>query len=438
MNTLSLIHNKSIDYYQKLRFKLQDSAPLIHPFFPMSFNMSAGFVQLDPYIRGKKKIENEKIVTFQKCIRYFDRKHSGKDSTHLSFFEMFGALTIGKPDRKQLIEDMWVFLTEKLKIDKERIIVSVFQGDNIRGKEFAADKEMEKIWQGVGLKKPQIYYGDKDNVFWFQGGNKLDDKIKGSPFANKLCGYQTELFFDTKKKKCSKKCNIFCKCGKYIEIANNLTIEYEFNPRTNSFRKLDIPATETVFGTERLAAVLEDKTGIWEASIFKNTILPEDEYIQLSNEDQRIMIDRLRALIFLAIEGIPEPGHNGRRRIVRHYMRDVLSRAYKIEEDESGIEKIIDLYLKKIAASYIEFYPNIKNAVKYCSQAILAHHKKYISTIHHTKESIKHSLLRGDVKELDSDTKLMLEKKLGIPTFLIDLFYGDAFTPALAVKENRV
>lgn len=117
---LDEIRNTLENYYCNLGYIYQPSAPLMHDFFPMSFNMSAGFVQLEPYIHNKKRIDKMDIVTTQKCIRHFDLKKAGNNASHATFFEMFGALTLGEQDKSFLITNFHKLLLS-LEIDVKRL-----------------------------------------------------------------------------------------------------------------------------------------------------------------------------------------------------------------------------------------------------------------------------------------------------------------------------
>jgi alanyl-tRNA synthetase len=253
------LQKKLINKYQINAFVLQHSAPLIHPYFPMSFNMSAGFIQLEPYIRGKKDLKYTKITTIQKCIRHFDLNKAGRDNTHLTFFDMWGALTLGEMDWFTLLKWNIELLTDDLGIDLDKLTFSVFGGEEIHGQKFEPDTESKQSWLKLGVREDQIHIGDFSNTFWFQGGDDLDDNTKGSPFDSRLCGYQTEIFYDLGGESCGDNCGPFCDCGKWLEISNNLNIQYDYSLKSRKYKKLSTPATETVIGVERVQTVLEGK-----------------------------------------------------------------------------------------------------------------------------------------------------------------------------------
>ena len=205
------------NYYRSLGYSLLQSAPLIHPLFPMSFNMSAGLVQLDPLIRGKKKIDLLKQCVIQKCFRYFDLDKIG-DDTHLSFFEMAGAFEIGKFEDKETIERLYFFLTNILGINPEKLFITSFDQDQIANKKIVLDSHLKDFL--TSLVGERVIYGSEESNFWKQGG--------GAVFMDnmRLCGPSIEFFYDLGKKDCTNnKCNPFCSCGRFIEISNTLLIK---------------------------------------------------------------------------------------------------------------------------------------------------------------------------------------------------------------------
>lgn len=158
-----------INYYRSLGYSILQSAPLIHPLFPMSFNMSAGLVQLDPLIRGKEKVNLLKQCVIQKCFRYFDLDKIG-DDTHLSFFEMAGAFEIGKFEDKKTIEGLYVFLTNILGINPEKLFITAFDQDQITDKKIVLNSRLKDYL--TSLVGERLIYGTQKLTF----GNKVEEQ----------------------------------------------------------------------------------------------------------------------------------------------------------------------------------------------------------------------------------------------------------------------
>lgn len=170
---ISEITNKFLSYYQSNGAEKLDSAPLIHPLFPMSFNMSAGLVQLDPLLRSKKMINNKKMAVVQKCFRHFDIKNI-TDISHLSFFEMGGYFEVGELNKKEAVSLIYNFLVNELKIDLNKLWVTVFAGDEVYDHKFPKDDDVIKIWEGLLPNKNHIISFGKENNYWVQGGGGRD------------------------------------------------------------------------------------------------------------------------------------------------------------------------------------------------------------------------------------------------------------------------
>ncbi len=410
-------------FYQTQSFQVQPSAPLIHPFFPQSFNMSAGLVQLEPYIRKKKQVDQSKIVTIQNCVRYYDQDVAGHDCNHLTFFKMWGALMLGKDiDRKSQIEQLWQLLTQIFNLNKEKMVVTVFKGGKVGGHTFGQDQEILSIWQQLGLKQDQIFMGDETEVFWLQSGMGHLNQDNG--LNERLCGYQTEVFYDLTGSACGADCSPFCDCGRFLEIANSLDIRWLLDDHHN-LQDLSIPATETVIGLERLAMILNNITNVW--------LLPQWQpywsllSANIKKEDQRVILDRMRILIYLSMERIPKPDRNGRGRLVRSFLRDILSRLYLYTGADQEVRHSVKKLAETMANNIQQFYPKVADTWPLVVESLMRHHRVYQETIRHAQASIKHSLLRGEIKQLDQVTKLKLRQSLGIPIFLIDHYFQNKY-----------
>lgn len=386
--------------------------------------MSAGFVQLEPYIRGKKKIENPNIVTVQKCIRHFDLPKAGKDNSHATFFEMFGSLTLGETSKADLLTEFHDLLVTDLGLDQNRIVLSVFGGDIVCGKHFEKDFIAEQTWKNLGYKAEQIFIGDASNTFWFQGGNNLDDQTKGSPFDERLCGYQTELFYDLQLESCGNNCGPFCDCSRWLEIGNNLDIRYEYIPETNQFNTLKVVSTETVAGVERLLAAKTNKKSIWELDEYSAFFSQCTEFGITDSEQQNIILDRLRALLFLSSEGLPTPGQNGRARIVKKLLRTALSQIYFTGFEKEYISRVIHSLSEELVTVYSKEYPELLDARQDLIKNILEYNDVYEKSILHAKASIKNAILRGEIKSIGKKELFAFRKNLGIPSFLVKKYFS--------------
>lgn len=386
-----------IKYFEGYGYKNEPSASLVHKLFPMSFNMSAGMVQLDKLIRSSHKI-NRKISVIQKCFRHFDVGLVG-DNTHLSFFEMAGAFIIGEYSREDEIKKLFNFLT-KLGFKKEKIHVTVFGGGVYMGHKFIKDEESYNAWLKL-LNRENVHYGGiKDNM-WIQGpSNKID-------FELRLCGTTTEIFYDTGKKMCkNSNCNPFCECGRFIEISNNLFITNGIT-KEDKIVKLQNQAFETVFGIERLVMSLNEIQNIFENKLPKLIA----EKMKLNGNDLRVFTDHIIALYFLLADGAPKPGNNGRARIIRNLIRKILTILKVNDLDIGVINEVFDI----VSNYYFNRYPYLKDKKLEVKKVITDHNEIYERTLIKAQNKISLWLDNNNHKDVPVQE---FRLKFGIPSEL--------------------
>ena len=200
------IRNEYLKFFKNHNHKVIPSAPLIPENDPSVLFTTAGMQPLVPYLLGQPHPEGKRLTDFQKCVRTNDIDEVG-DNRHLTYFEMLGNWSLGDYFKKEAVAMSYEFLTKVLEIPSEKISVTCFIGNEDAPK----DVETAKYWEEAGIPKERIYFLD-DN--WWIAGEE-------GP-----CGPDTEMFFDTGKEPCSDHCDPSCNCGKYVEIWNNVFMEY--------------------------------------------------------------------------------------------------------------------------------------------------------------------------------------------------------------------
>lgn len=416
------IGEKFTNYYKSRDFKILESAPLLHPSLPMTFNMSAGLIQLEPIIRGKQKITNKKLVLIQDCFRHFDLNKIG-DHHHSSFFQMPGAFEINDFNVRKVLEKIWVFLTDQLMINKDNIWVTTFKGDEIRDFHFKKDQASIDFWEEKGVGERLILYGREHN-FWLQGGG-----FEGAE-ETRHCGRTSEIFYDLGKNVgCKRKtCKPGCPCGRFMEISNNLFITHFWDWSKEKFFLLKIPVSETVIGLERIAAVVENKKSIYKTYYFR----PLMDLVSMkvkSNINQaekivnsRIVCDHIKALTFLFSEGAPPPGKNGRERIIRKLIRNLLTRLITLDIDSKDI-------LPLLIDNIIKTYPSnkkLKGAKQKTLDIIYEHETVYRKTINRALRRIKGYLEKAGKEKPTDEDKQYFRQHFGIPIDLQNYFQNHA------------
>ncbi|OGK44243.1 hypothetical protein A3B40_03695 [Candidatus Roizmanbacteria bacterium RIFCSPLOWO2_01_FULL_37_16] len=400
-----------LNYYQSKGFRKIQSAPLIHPLFPTSFNMSAGIVQLDAKIRSPKKITSHKECLVQKCFRHFDISKVG-DNTHLSFFEMATSFEIGNANEEIAINDLWRFLTDNLTIDEKKLWITTFSQDRIANKPISLSKKLLSLISHIAKKR--VIYGSKETNFWQQGGGtEIKDNIR-------LCGPQIELYYDLGSKLgCQKKdCNPLDNCGRFLEIANTISIKYfiDYNQEPK-LKNLVNPSTETVIGIERVAQILENKTDIFETLFFQPLT---SQFSKSLNKDIKIICDHLKGLIFIFAEAKIEPGRNYRKRIVRTLIRELLTSFYILRlKPKDYLAKLIS-EAEKI---YKERYPEVIKARRTLISTIFEHEVVFQKTLEKGANQIKKYLKENNIKKIGDKEKQFFRNNYGIPTRYLPLIF---------------
>ena len=248
------LRNFYLDFFKKHNHKIIPSASIVPENDPTVLFTTAGMHPLVPYLLGENHPEGKRLCDVQKCIRTSDIDEVG-DSSHLTFFEMLGNWSLGDYFKKDAIEMSYEFLTspEYLNIPKEKLYFTCFAGDENTTK----DEESYNIWRSLGVSEDHLFYLPKENNFW----------ILGSGIGP--CGPDTEMFYDTGKAKCCEDCNPACDCGKYLEIWNDVFMEY-YRDEKGNLTNLKQQNVDTGMGLERTLTVLNGYDSVYDIDIFEN------------------------------------------------------------------------------------------------------------------------------------------------------------------------
>ena len=232
------LRNLYLNFFKEKNHEIIPSSSIVPENDPTVLFTTAGMHPLVPYLLGETHPNGKRLTDVQKCIRTSDIEEVG-DSSHLTFFEMLGNWSLGDYFKKESISYSYEFLTEVLKIPRDKLYFTVFEGDEIAPR----DLESYEAWKSVGVDEDHILFLGKEDNFW----------ILGSGIGP--CGPDTEIFYDTGKEKCSKDCNPSCDCGKYLEIWNNVFMEF-YKDEQGNLTKLKHHNVDTGMGLERIICVL--------------------------------------------------------------------------------------------------------------------------------------------------------------------------------------
>ncbi|MCX6726153.1 MAG: alanine--tRNA ligase, partial [Candidatus Shapirobacteria bacterium] len=327
--------------------------------------------------------------------------------------------------KKEAISWSWEFLTKELNLDPKRISVTCFAGD----KEFnlPKDEESAAIWQSLGIPSSRIhFFGKKDN--WWSVGE------------SGLCGSDTEMFYDTGKKSCGSNCQPGCSCGKYLEIWNNVFMEFNCQ-KDGTVEKLKQRNIDTGMGVERTIAMLQGKDDVYQTELFSGLINQIEEisgkkYEKENKKAMRIIIDHLRAATFAIGDGV-NPSNKEAGYVVRRLIRRAIRYGIRYG-NELGINK---LFTFKIVEEVIKQssgeYPHLKSNRDFILDQLQKEEEKFQKTL---KKGLKEfnkiitSDLIGKTKKIDGKTAFFLYETYGFP---LELTIELAQEKKLKVDEKK-
>lgn len=337
-----------LEFFRQKGHAVIPSASLIPENDPTVLFTTAGMHPLVPYLMGEKHPAGVRLVDVQKCVRTGDIDEVG-DSSHCTFFEMLGNWSLGDYFKKESIAYSWEFLTspEWLDIPKDKLYFTCFEGDeNAPRDTFSHDR-----WVEMGVEETHIFYLNKKHNWWGPAG------VTGP------CGPDTEIFYDTGKPKCGEGCNPSCDCGKYLEIWNNVFMEYE-KQQDGSFIPLKQQNVDTGMGLDRTIATLQGVESVYDTDAFEGIVKRISELSHKNYKDSadtvkafRIVADHIRCATFLL--GDPRgvtPSNVDQGYILRRLLRRALRFAMQLDMGENSLSRVA----QAVVAQYGGFYNELK------------------------------------------------------------------------------
>ena len=341
------IRNKYLKFFKEHGHAIIPSAPVIPENDPSVLFTTAGMQPLVPYLLGEKHPEGTRLTDYQKCVRTNDIDEVG-DNRHLTYFEMLGNWSLGDYFKEEAIAMSFEFLTKELGIPVEKLSVTCFAGDE----DCPRDNLTAECWKKAGIPEERIYFFEKDDNWWIAG--------ETGP-----CGSDTEMFYDTGKPKCSPECNPSCGCGKYVEIWNNVFMEF-YKDENGNYSKLKQHNVDTGLGLERMTMLLQGKQTPFDTEIFKPIMDKLSELAQNDNiESRRIVAEHLRASMMIIQDG-GVPSNVDRGYILRRLIRRMVRHLRKLQINLNELSNLIDLNVETLKELYPELVENkerIKNVI---------------------------------------------------------------------------
>lgn len=335
--------DKWLNFYISKGHVAIPSASVIPENDPTVLFTTAGMHPLVPYLLGQTHPKGKRLCDVQKCIRTGDIDEVG-DNSHLTFFEMLGNWSLGDYFKNEMVGWSYEFLTSPkyLGLDKNKLAVTVFAGNDL----VPRDNLTAELWEKAGIAKENIYFLP-DN--WW---------ILGSGVGP--CGADTEMFIDTGKPKCSPECNPSCDCGKFLEIWNDVFMEFKANA-DKTIEPLKQKNVDTGMGLERSLCVLNGVKSVFDTEIFQPTIKMLENLSGLSYADDklkpsfRIIADHLRtSTIMLGDEKGIVPSNIGQGYVLRRLIRRAIRHMKNLNIGAGHLGEIADLYIDYFKQDYPE------------------------------------------------------------------------------------
>lgn len=343
-----------LQFFSEKGHSVIPSASLIPENDPTVLFTTAGMHPLVPYLIGETHPAGTRLTDVQKCVRTGDIDEVG-DSSHLTFFEMLGNWSLGDYFKEESIAWSWEFLTDEkwLGIDKDRLYFSCFEGNDSAPR----DTYSHDRWVQMGADPSHIFYFGAKHNWWIPG-------------TSGPCGPDTEIFYDTGKPKCSEGCNPSCSCGKYLEIWNNVFMEY-FQPAQGELRPLEKKNVDTGMGLERTVATLQGAESVYDTDAFTDILAKIETLSGKKYRDSvetvkafRIIADHIRTAVFMI--GDPRsvsPSNVDQGYILRRLIRRALRYAMQLDIPEQSLGKIAETVISMYGGVYPELSENRQRIV---------------------------------------------------------------------------
>ena len=364
-----------LKFFESKGHKIIPGASVIPENDPTVLFTTAGMHPLVPYLMGAMEHPaGTRLTDVQMCVRTGDIDAVG-DSAHLTFFEMLGNWSLNDYFKKEAISWSYEFLTTKLGFSPDQLSVTVFKGEGVEGEPgyIPADEEAVEIWKSLGIPDERIYRLPREDNWWGPAG------------TTGPCGPDTEMFIDTGKEKCGPDCRPGCHCGKYIEIWNDVFMQYNKNAE-GAFEPLGRHNVDTGMGVERTICMMSGAATVYDTEIFApimakidelSTVTPEDA--ELALKSRRIIADHMRTATFILCDpkGGVKPGNVGANYVLRRLIRRAVRYSRFLGIAPGFTVKLAETICEK----YKHVYPELAENLATCKADLEAEENRFNQTL---------------------------------------------------------
>ena len=403
-----------LDFFRSKGHAVIPSASLIPENDPTVLFTTAGMHPLVPYLMGQKHPAGTRLTDVQKCVRTGDIDEVG-DTSHCTFFEMLGNWSLGDYFKKESIAWSWEFLTDEkwLGIPKEKLSFTCFEGDA----DAPRDTVSHDRWVEMGADPSHIVYLPKKNNWWGPAG------LTGP------CGPDTEIFYDTGRPACGPDCKAGCDCGKYLEIWNNVFMEYN-KVGEGKFEPLAQKNVDTGMGLDRTIATLQGVESVFDTDAFSGIIeligkLSHHSYKESDATVKafRIIADHIRCATFILGDqrGVT-PSNVDQGYILRRLIRRSIRYAMQLNIPRYGIVEIAAAVIDQ----YGDVYPELEE-----------NREKVLSELKREENRFADTLKKG-IKEFNKTAANAQDGKIdGISAFHLYDTYGFPIELTMELAQEK-
>ncbi len=416
------IRKSFLEFFKKKGHKIVPSASLVPENDPTTLFTGSGMQPMLKYLLGEKHPLGKRIVDVQKCFRFQDIEEVG-NNRHTTFFEMLGNWSLGDFFKKEQISWVFEFLTKEIGLNPDNLYVSVFRGN--KELDIPRDEESVEVWQEVfkeaGIKAPavdfaekngmgggRIFYYDEKKNWWSRSGtpDQMPLGEPGGPDSEIFWDFGAESKIHENSKFKNQPCHINCDCGRFLEIGNNVFMEYV---KTKSGFSL-LPQKNVDFGggLERMVAAKNNNPDIFATDIFVPLVSKIRELASgLDIRVVRILADHLRASIFLISDGI-RPSNKEAGYVLRRLLRRILAYSVKYDIHADLFSVAVEIIKEKFGG----IYPEVKET------------KIILGVLEEEKQKFGEAIGRG-IKEIEKYSEITgkdafyLYETFGLPFELI-------------------
>lgn len=415
-----------LDYFSALDHQVIPSASLVPENDPTTLFTGSGMQPLVPYLLGQKHPAGNRLVNSQKCFRSQDIEEVG-DNRHTTFFEMLGNWSLGDYFKNDQLAWFFEFLVEKIKIDPQKLFVTVFQGNSELG--VPRDDESVKIWRELfasknidakviedapqnGMQGGRIFYYDQTKNWWSRSGipESMPPGEPGGPDSEVFYDFGESAQYHENSEFASQPCHVNCDCGRFLEIGNSVFMQYQ-KQDDGSFKELSQKNVDFGGGFERLLAVISDQPDVFRTQLFVPIIsgLQEIAGVEYGSSQQndrsyRVIADHIKASVMLASDGV-FPSNKAQGYFSRRLVRRAVRFAKMIGINQPFVAKIIPLVIEM----YQSQYPGLNENRQEITDQLVKEEEKFKLTLEKGLREIE------KLPELTGATAFKLYETYGFP-----------------------